>query len=512
MIVDRRPIAARGARRIGIVDEIVEGDLLAGAHRLRRKARRREAPADARARSRRAARARPRRPGAFDAARERRDEARARQPRAAERCVEAVRRGRRCRSTRDWRSSASSSCELVTSHGVGGAAPRLLRRARGREDPGRAGRHAAARRSRSGGVIGAGTMGGGIAMSFANAGIPVTLVETSAGSARLAASRRSARTTQRPWRKGGSRQEDDGRAHGAASRHDSTSTRSPTPTSSSRRCSRTWTSSRNVRASSTRRKPGAILATNTSTLDVDEIAAAHERPAGRHRHCTSSARRTSCGWSKSCAARRPRRDVLATAMELGRSDRQGAGAGRRLRRLRRQPHARAVLARGGVPARGRRPAATGRRGARPSSASHGPVRDERHGRPRHRLAPESPCREAAARERALGDRRRARRDGPLRAEDGRRLLPLRGRRRTPLPDPEVEEIIVAGLEAAGIERRTIDDEEIVERMLYALINEGAKILEEGIAQRPATSTSSGSTATVFRPGAAGRCSLPTRSA
>ena len=39
-------------------------------------------------------------------------------------------------------------------------------------------------------------------------------------------------------------------------------------------------------------KPGAILATNTSTLDVDKIAALHQAPAGRDRHCTSSARPT----------------------------------------------------------------------------------------------------------------------------------------------------------------------------------------------------------------------------
>jgi 3-hydroxyacyl-CoA dehydrogenase len=36
---------------------------------------------------------------------------------------------------------------------------------------------------------------------------------------------------------------------------------------------------------------------------------------------------------------------------------------------------------------------------------------------------------------------------------------------------------------AGIERRTITDEEIVERTMYALVNEGAKVLQEGIAQR-----------------------------
>ncbi len=56
--------------------------------------------------------------------------------------------------------------------------------------------------------------------------------------------------------------------------------------------------------------------------------------------------------------------------------------------------------------------------------------------------------------------------------------------RTPLPDPAVEEIIKAESARLGIARRAIGDDEIVERCLYALINEGAKILEEGIALRP----------------------------
>ena len=55
--------------------------------------------------------------------------------------------------------------------------------------------------------------------------------------------------------------------------------------------------------------------------------------------------------------------------------------------------------------------------------------------------------------------------------------------RTPLPDPVVHRIIEECAKEAGIERRTISDEEIVERCIYALVNEGAKVLEEGIAQR-----------------------------
>jgi 3-hydroxyacyl-CoA dehydrogenase len=57
--------------------------------------------------------------------------------------------------------------------------------------------------------------------------------------------------------------------------------------------------------------------------------------------------------------------------------------------------------------------------------------------------------------------------------------------RTPQPDPEVEAIIIEEAAKAGIERRTnISDEEIVARCIYPLINEGAYILEEGFAARP----------------------------
>ncbi|MEK7795057.1 MAG: 3-hydroxyacyl-CoA dehydrogenase NAD-binding domain-containing protein [Candidatus Hydrogenedentota bacterium] len=55
--------------------------------------------------------------------------------------------------------------------------------------------------------------------------------------------------------------------------------------------------------------------------------------------------------------------------------------------------------------------------------------------------------------------------------------------RTPQPDPHVEQIIAAHMKEIGAKPRAISDQDIIERCLYAMINEGAKILEEGIAQR-----------------------------
>jgi 3-hydroxyacyl-CoA dehydrogenase len=55
--------------------------------------------------------------------------------------------------------------------------------------------------------------------------------------------------------------------------------------------------------------------------------------------------------------------------------------------------------------------------------------------------------------------------------------------RTAIPDPEVEQIIVNASRRLGIERRPIGKEEIVERLVFPMINEGARILDEGIAMR-----------------------------
>ncbi|MCH8333196.1 enoyl-CoA hydratase/isomerase family protein [Candidatus Sumerlaeota bacterium] len=55
--------------------------------------------------------------------------------------------------------------------------------------------------------------------------------------------------------------------------------------------------------------------------------------------------------------------------------------------------------------------------------------------------------------------------------------------RKPITDPKVETIIEETAKAAGIQRREIGEKEILERTLYALVNEGANILDEGFALR-----------------------------
>jgi 3-hydroxyacyl-CoA dehydrogenase len=56
-------------------------------------------------------------------------------------------------------------------------------------------------------------------------------------------------------------------------------------------------------------------------------------------------------------------------------------------------------------------------------------------------------------------------------------------KRDAIPDPVVDAIIDEERKALGMNARRLPDAEIVDRLLYALVNEGAKILEEGIALR-----------------------------
>jgi 3-hydroxyacyl-CoA dehydrogenase len=56
--------------------------------------------------------------------------------------------------------------------------------------------------------------------------------------------------------------------------------------------------------------------------------------------------------------------------------------------------------------------------------------------------------------------------------------------RSPISDPLVHQLIIECANEAGIARRTISEQEVVDRCIFALVNEGAKILQEGIAERP----------------------------
>jgi 3-hydroxyacyl-CoA dehydrogenase len=56
--------------------------------------------------------------------------------------------------------------------------------------------------------------------------------------------------------------------------------------------------------------------------------------------------------------------------------------------------------------------------------------------------------------------------------------------RTPIPDPMIDDLVAKAAAGRGIRRRSIADDEIVARIMTALANEGANILDEGYAMRP----------------------------
>ncbi len=74
--------------------------------------------------------------------------------------------------------------------------------------------------------------------------------------------------------------------------------------------------------------------------------------------------------------------------------------------------------------------------------------------------------------------------GRIGQKSGRGYYTYNAETRERLDDPSVMAVVVAAAEELGVTRREISDAEIVSRLTTALINEGARILEEGIAQRP----------------------------
>jgi 3-hydroxyacyl-CoA dehydrogenase len=75
--------------------------------------------------------------------------------------------------------------------------------------------------------------------------------------------------------------------------------------------------------------------------------------------------------------------------------------------------------------------------------------------------------------------------GRLGQKTGRGMFRYEAGSRTPLPDPEVEQMIAAESARLNIERRLIAESEIIDRCILALINEGTRILGEGIVESAA---------------------------
>ncbi|KPP96975.1 3-hydroxyacyl-CoA dehydrogenase NAD-binding domain-containing protein [Marinobacter sp. HL-58] len=330
------------------------------------------------------------------------------------------------------------------------------------------------------GVIGAGTMGGGIAMNFANAGIPVTIAEVKqdALDKGLAVIRRNYENTAKKGRITQAQVEERMSLISGTLTYDdfsdvdlvieavfeSMDLKKKIFGQLDQTC-----------------KPGAILASNTSTLSIDEIAASTERPQdviGLHFFSPANVMKL----LEIVRGEKTSDEVKATAMDLAkRINKVGVMVG----------NCYGFVGNRMLHKRGAEAMALVNEGASPQQVDKVltdlgfpmgqfamsdlagidigySIRQERR-----KAGEDVPATwmDKLAEQGRLGQKTRA---GVYKYEEGNRK---------PIPDPEVDRIIAEFRQEQGITPREVTDQEILERCMYVMVNEGAKILEEGIADR-----------------------------
>jgi 3-hydroxyacyl-CoA dehydrogenase len=330
-------------------------------------------------------------------------------------------------------------------------------------------------------VIGAGTMGGGISMNFLNAGIPVTILET-----KQEALDRGLATIRKNYEaqvKKGKLTQDKAEQRMALLK--------PTLTyddlADADLVIEAVFEEMGVKEQVFRKldavmKPGAILASNTSTLDVDRIAAFTQRPqdvVGMHFFSPANVMKL----LEVVRGAKTARDVLATVMQVAKKIRKtavvsgvcdGFIGNRMIEQYVRQ--AGFLIEEGCTPAQVDR-------AIEKFGFAMGPFR----------------MGDLAGNDIGWAIRKRRYVEKPgLRYSRTADLLCEMGRygqktgagwydyapgKRDAIPSPVVVEMIEKHRADVGIQPRRIADEEIVQRLVYSLVNEAAKILEEGIASK-----------------------------
>jgi len=330
-------------------------------------------------------------------------------------------------------------------------------------------------------IVGAGTMGGGIAMAFLNAGFPVTILESrrEALDKGVAAMRRNYESAVK-------------RGKLAAADLEARMARLA-PTLS-------WdgigqadlvieavfeemaVKEEVFRKLDAVMKAGAILATNTSTLDVNRIAATTSRPqdvVGLHFFSPANVMRL----LEVVRGERTAKDVLATVMQLARRIGKvavvsgvcdGFIGNRMLEQYLRQ--AMFLVEEGASPAQVDRALEAFGMAMGPFRMSDLAGNDIGWAIRKRRYAekPDVPYSRVADRLCEMGRFGQKTGAGWYRYEPGSREA---------LPDPAVDGMVAAYRKEKGLTPRAIGDEEIVDRCIYALTNEGARILDERIAAR-----------------------------
>jgi len=330
-------------------------------------------------------------------------------------------------------------------------------------------------------VIGAGTMGGGIAMSFANAGLAVTLVET-----RQDALDKGLATIKRNYEASVKR----GRLDAKAVERNLgllTPTLSLSDVASADLVIEAVFEDMDVklgvfRALDAQAKPGTILASNTSTLDLDRIAAATRRPqdvVGTHFFSPANVMRL----LEVVRGRKTGDDVLLSVMRVAKRIGKrpvvsgvcdGFIGNRMLEQYVRQ--ALFLLEEGASPQQVDRALERFGFAMGPFRVSDLAGNDVGWAIRKRRYVekPNVAYSRIADRLCELGRFGQKSGLGWYRYEPGRRDA---------LPDPAVDALIADYRKELGISPRKIVEDEIVERCVYALVNEGAQLLDEGIALR-----------------------------
>lgn len=322
------------------------------------------------------------------------------------------------------------------------------------------------------GVIGAGTMGGGITMNFVNAGIPVTIVETSQealdrglGVVKANYDRSASRGRFTPAEV----DERMGLITASLDMNDLADVDLVVEAVFERMDVKLDIFSRLDAIC----KPGAVLATNTSALDIDQIATATSRPEsviGMHFFSPANVMRL----VEVVRADKTSIPVIHTAMTISKQIGKIASlvrvcpgfVGNRILAARRR-EAEALVNQGVMPWQIDQAIYDFGFAMGPYQMSDlagldlGWVKEESKG--------------ASVRDRLCELDRRGQKTGAGYYDYDEN--------RTPTPSPVTEEIIREFAAASGAEPRDVSDEEIVERLVLAMANEGARILDEGMAIR-----------------------------
>jgi len=322
------------------------------------------------------------------------------------------------------------------------------------------------------GVIGAGTMGGGISMNFLQAGIPVTIVETAqdALDRGVATIRKNYEASAKKGRYTTEKVE--------AMMGLLTPTLSLDDLADCDLVIEAIYENMDVKKEvfgklDTIVKQGAILASNTSYLNVDEIAASTKRPQdviGMHFFSPANVMKL----LEVVRGAKTADDVLATVMALAKPIGKVAVVsgvcdgfiGNRMLSQRQKP-ATDLLMEGATPEQVDKVHVGMGMPMGPFQMSDLAGVDIGWHRDPSRI---ESIRDALAAEGRWGQKKQA---GFYDYDE----------KRTPSPSPRVGEIIDDFRAKAGKEKREVSDQEIVERTLYPMVNEGAKILSEGMAQR-----------------------------